>query len=518
MIDPNYTTNEILYTNSYLITSSLSTSKTSSPSVSSSSSSSSVSVSSVSSEDSSEPSTTVYNLILNNQRHDTDTTAATTTTTTDTATNDNSNQARVGIVSYQDIHFFRTIQNEIDTRDPYERCLDYGFKYNPTNNMNRRVFYGALIADETYELLDIISTETYNVYTGIVFVESNRTQNLTPRPFRHLYDVPILQTMFNTSHIQIRTFVHEQQQHVDLEYEHAQRQEILLGWKELGMLPDDIGLLADTDETFTRDFLRALQTCDDNEYLIYNKQNNDPNDTNSSDSTSDNNDKPFRGHNCQHQSTKVIGATQVFESSPECIERDRTWHHPDMIIGHCIDYISTIHPVAPRDINYPLLRAKGYGSQCDDWDGENNITNPNLYPTWNAADFRRTCGGRMFARKAKAGKHSVYTGYHFHNFFLNFNQTRFKYSTYGHPDKDAIHKDIVDMSRDLKLMYHCIKNMEDDKDSPKKRIIGGYNASLPFHPIYFHDIDYRQRRHAHVQQMIELDTMVLESLRNGTAS
>jgi hypothetical protein len=320
----------------------------------------------------------------------------------------------------------------------------------------------------------------YNIFTGIVFVESNRTQNLTPHRFRHLHDTKNIQIMFNTSLVQIRTNIQEhnvlvkQQQQEDpreaekikLDNEHAQRQEILKGWKELGMLPDDIGLLADTDEAFTRDFLRAVQSCDHIEFFTYNHDGI----TGTTTIDNNNNNNEISGHNCQHQLARLLATTQIFESSPECIVKGITLHHPDMILGHCIDYISTTHPVAPRDTNYPLLRAKGYGSQCDDWDGENNITNPNLYPTWNAADFRRTFGGCMFERKAKAGKHSVYTGYHFHNFFINFNQTRFKYRPMVILIRMRYIR-IVDMSRDLKLIYHCVKNMEDDKDSPRKRII-----------------------------------------------
>ena len=43
--------------------------------------------------------------------------------------------------------------------------------------------------------------------------------------------------------------------------------------------------------------------------------------------------------------------------------------------------------------------------------------------------------------------------------------------------------------------------------------MGGFDAVLDFRPIYFHDPDYRRRRHAHVQQMIAMDEQILEQVR-----
>ena len=44
--------------------------------------------------------------------------------------------------------------------------------------------------------------------------------------------------------------------------EHHQRDLIVERWKKMGMQADDIGLIADVDETPSRDFLRAVQVCD----------------------------------------------------------------------------------------------------------------------------------------------------------------------------------------------------------------------------------------------------------------
>ena len=322
--------------------------------------------------------------------------------------------------------------------------------------------------------------------------------------------------------VQIRTYVQENRDHLELEYEHMQRQQILRGWKELGMEPDDVGLLSDTDEMFTRDFLRAVQTCDQIKYLMY---NNTKNDTKQNDAVRrannihmntnvnpDASSSSFAGHFCQHQFTKLMGATQVFESSPECITDERTWFHPDMIIGHCVEGIGD-HVPAPRDRQYPLMRAKGYGSDCNDYEYEQNITDPQEFPSWNAADFRRGCGGGRVSRNTQNG--TAYTAYHFHNFFMDFNATRFKYRTYGHPDVNAMIKSVEDLHEDLQLMYRCIKNIPDNNSSSQsfQRVIGGFDAVLDFRPIYFQDPDYRRRRHAHVQQMIATDEQILEGVR-----
>jgi len=86
---------------------------------------------------------------------------------------------------------------------------------------------------------------------------------------------------------------------------------IVKRWKANGMKPDDIGIIQDTDETFTRDFIIALQTCDIELFR--------PN------------------QNCGYP--KIFGSTLIFESLPACVWSDRRWFHPDVIIGECIETI-----------------------------------------------------------------------------------------------------------------------------------------------------------------------------------
>jgi Glycosyltransferase family 17 len=406
--------------------------------------------------------------------------------------------SRIGVVSYRGDAFFRKLQAAVDDDDNVQRCARYDAYYNATAPQpRRRIFYGALIAGEPWELLEMVAAEVYGVYSGMVFVEGNRTQSFSPRQFQRLEHSQDLQRLFgvdNSSSFQVRAYVNENPKLIDLEREHNQRQEILKGWKEIGMQPDDVGLLADTDEVLTRDFLRAIQYCDGFDFLNYHDDQ----------------------HHCQHTHIKMVSNTRVFESSPECIVQGRSWFHPDMILGHCIDHVgdSAVHPPAPRDRD-DVFRAAGFGSECSDWEGERAVPQ-NRYPTWSAADFRRTCGGRMYhMNKQYADQHKFdrHTGFHFHNFFEDLNKIRHKYLTYGHPDMNAPIKPVYNLSNDLKLMYKCVKNLTDEPDQVWKREVGGFGSVDPLMPIYFQDENYRQRRHAYVQEMVEHDEVYIAELQ-----
>jgi Glycosyltransferase family 17 len=463
-------------------------------------------------------------------------------------------QLEIGILSHQNVSFFRQLQQDIDTADPHEQCHRYGWTYRTDNDNDtisklrprRRLFLGALIASEPQELLEIVAAEVYGLYSGIVLVESNRTQNFVPRPFQRLsnnhtlwlaqlYGVP-------RERLQVRPYSNENRKIRLLTREHRQRQEIVRGWKALGMQPDDVGVLADADETLTRDFLRALQICTNVPQLDYKR------------------------HYCHHSLVKITAFTRIFEASPECLTENRAWFHPDVIVGQCIDGIGhkALHPRAPRSVNgSSFLRARGFGSACNDWDGEAalNVSNgpasqtPPRYPLWDAADFRRTCSGPQVTvvnttlprymtatasnessrRRNGSNRDSAaalnddtagsqlerYTGFPFHNFFAHVHSTRFKYLTYGHADKDAGRKFIGNLSQDLQMMVRCV--LPDDVGTPESEQQDadlrwrheGYESARPFLPIYFHDADYRRRRHAHVRAMVQADQEFMQQQRRN---
>jgi hypothetical protein len=218
------------------------------------------------------------------------------------------------------------LQREVDELPHEERCERYGFYYNASAPKNRRIFYGANIATEPWELFQNVAAEAYGLLEGMVYVEGNRTHNFVPRQFQRLHHGETLRRLFGAKQVQVRSFVNEDPKLLELDRDNAQRQEILYGWKEMGMRPDDIGYIADSDETFSRDFLRAVQVCDGIGPFEYEK------------------------HLCGGE-VKLQAATRVYEMSPECVIHHYVWYHPDMIIGACIEMIGnhTLHPLAKRD-------------------------------------------------------------------------------------------------------------------------------------------------------------------------
>lgn len=417
----------------------------------------------------------------------------------------------VGILSEKPDEFFRSRQIEVDEADPAERCRRYKGTYKSPGR-NRRIFYGALAASEPWELLEIVAAETYGVFAGMVWVESNRTQNFTPRSFLRLDQVETLQQLFGVEYVAVVAHVNEDSSDVleraavtgrggavvdtiFLAREHSQRNDIVHAWKQQGMTGDDVGLLVDMDETFTRDFLRAVQQCDGIAALDY------------------------AVHHCNHKHVKLVAVTTTFETTPECITADRQGFHPDMIIGACIEGIgdSDVHPSAPREVG-TFLRQPGFGGGDCDWSKASRVKD-GKFPLWDMSDFRRTCGGGRLALDTDSYPDlAEYTAYHFHNFFADFNATRFKMKTYGHPNQHAMTRSLEHLSNDLKLMYRCVKDVADADNQKWRRVKGGFDAVKPFMPIYFQDEDYRRRRHAYVQQMVDLDDIYIRAHNGNIAS
>jgi hypothetical protein len=183
----------------------------------------------------------------------------------------------------------------------------------------RRLFLGSLIADDSWHALGALAIETYGVYTAVAFVESNRTQTGSPRQLRFVngtteHKILVESDLFGpNTPVLIEHFVHEGDvEGVGMIREQMQRSLIIDMWKKAGMTRDDIGVLTDADETFTRDFLRAAQMCDIPEL------------------------NP-ETQNCH--TAKLISASMVFEGSPECMTVTRQWMHPDLILGKCIEGI-----------------------------------------------------------------------------------------------------------------------------------------------------------------------------------
>ena len=202
--------------------------------------------------------------------------------------------------------------DEIDSTIEAERCQKYNFNYTGRTN-RRRVFYGSLIADDSWATVAMSAIEHYGVLHTVSFVESNRTQTFHPRKIRFgegTENLKLIQKLFGQkTNVHVDYFVNEDWNLQSLGREHAQRSLIIERWKQSGMSVDDLGYLADVDEVLTRDFVRALQICEVKEF----------------------------DHHQNCKAPKIDAGTVVFEGSPDCLKRSR-WFRPFVV--------STYHYVA----------------------------------------------------------------------------------------------------------------------------------------------------------------------------
>jgi len=320
------------------------------------------------------------------------------------------------------------------------------------NKQRRRIFWGAMIADDSWHTIATQAMETYGIFHTVAFVESNRTQMANARKLRFgegSANKRILTEggMFGIdTSVTVDYYINEDTTKlVGLEREHAQRSLILHRWKLAGMTKDDIGYLSDVDELFTRDFLRAMQLCDVPQFTSDGKEGKD-------------------GHN-NCVAPKVYGLVAIFEGSPMCVSSEEIYH-PALMIGECIEGIGdgALHPKPSR-----------YESVSTNWRTDNytfktyyealhdpqNLPLPKhlpsnaYFPLWNAADFRRCSGGYFYGDDTLP----LYVGWHVHNFFDDdLGVMRKKYLTYGHPISDALTRPLSDMNREVNLMVRCSKN------------------------------------------------------------
>ena len=207
------------------------------------------------------------------------------------------------------------------------------------------------------------------------------------------------------------------------------------------MTKHDIGYLSDTDELFSRDFLRAMQICDVPQFTSSGKE----------------------GHN-HCAAPKVYGLVSIFEGSPDCVSAEEIYH-PALMIGECIEGIgdqdnNDLYPKPTRDGNLTTQWRTADYTFDTHFSALHDKDNPppprtlpkNVYfPLWNAADFRRNKGGYFYGDDNLP----LYIGYHVHNFFDDMSVLRKKYLTYGHKIGDALTKPLSAMNREVNLMIRC---------------------------------------------------------------
>ncbi len=361
------------------------------------------------------------------------------------------------------------------------RCKRYGFEYTGRTT-RRRIFFGSLIADDSWHTILAHATEAYGLYHSVTLVESNATLSQERDQVRALRYPPgslnleVLQSGIfgrNTT-VTVDIYIDRPQDRMDHPtwdgVEISQRELVSERWKQNGMEPDDIGILSDFDEVFSRDFLLAAQSCDVPE---------------------------FRPNQDCHK-PKIFAKTLIFESSPECITdpTERTWFHPDMILGECIDKIGdpTIHKPGKRFWNGKGPRVEGYGDNPDSYE---NMPNVSMYPLWKSHEIRSLEGGRQI----NTGR-DVYCAYHFHNFFDSIPILRNKYVTYGHSDQEAASKPLGEIQEDVNLTVNCVTERP-DRQNGIHRLEGGFNAIAGQKPILFQlSENYRNERQKELREMV----------------
>jgi hypothetical protein len=77
--------------------------------------------------------------------------------------------------------------DSINVEEEKKRCASFDFGFPNATMMplrRRRLFYGALISDDSTEVIKATSMEQYNIFHTVSLIESNKTHNLTPKKWR----------------------------------------------------------------------------------------------------------------------------------------------------------------------------------------------------------------------------------------------------------------------------------------------------------------------------------------------
>lgn len=370
------------------------------------------------------------------------------------------------------------------------RCERYGMPYDPSRKTRRRIFMGGLIADDSWHMIGAMAMEAYGIWTHAAFIESNTTQMFYERELRFVegteaHDLLTKRGMFGpNTDVTVDYYVDPPAPFPQPEEllkwkwggalmrENFQREVVLKRWKEAGMTEDDLGYVADADETFTRDYFRALQICDVPEF--------------------------HAGQTCK--APKLSASTIIFEGSPHCINYSRRIFRPDITRGECLLGIGNGdgRPTGGRVWYNDLGWQKG-GSKCT-----------TKCALWNAADYRMTqAGGKLLAGIMYNGKNDVFTGYHFHNFFPSVPILRGKYHSYAHAVDGADSLPLSEINKDLKVMVDCLSGSRDGYQQERYKKVGG-----PM-PVAFESVpEYANMWHEDLKKMILEDE---EKIRNKAA-
>jgi len=335
---------------------------------------------------------------------------------------------------------------------------------------------GSLIADDSWHVIAAHAAETYGLYHTVAFIESNTTQTQTVRETRFdegSLNYRMLQSGIfgpNTDvYVDFRVDVAKDYPELDaFRRENLQRSHITERWKEAGMQPDDIGIICDVDEMFTRDFLLALQTCDVPQF------------------------RP--GQDCAEP--QITGQGLKLEIVPDCAFPGAFYDHPQAVIGECIENIGD------ADLHQSDLRSfsKTEGGHLIGKRDFSPHPDRTEYPLWEPWDFRRA------PNKPILEEGRLHSAYHFHNFFDSFTVMRNKYKTFALPREDADFMPISSMQRAAKMAISCLKG------EPGKHVT--FDNIEGRRPILFEHEDYRILRLKEMVKEVEEDERRVETYQS----
>ncbi|KAI2502662.1 hypothetical protein MHU86_11787 [Fragilaria crotonensis] len=393
--------------------------------------------------------------------------------------------AATEVPKFQVSSLYRKEHARIDDETAEARCDRYDLK--PYDGHPRRIFFGTMIADDHWETMLIHAIEVYDIYHVAVFVESNTTHMATPRKLRFKDslegDLLVRSEMFGpNTNVYLDLWLEARPDLKAMDRESEQRNTIIKRWKDAGMMPSDVGIMSDTDEVVSRDFLRAVQTCD------FPELRPDP--------------------SCH--SPKIIPSTISFESSPYCIKR-LPWYHPDIIGGRCVDGIGD-----PTERVTPLRTHKRmYGERHKLYGKTSNMDYPDAvhksgrYPLFNGPDIRTVPADRGFLYKSKdmTGDRAAIRGaaYHLHNWFADLKVIRNKYRTYAHGNDGVERLPLSEITDDLDITVRCAKGIFDKVDDISRSFYPLGRANKGPRPIFFLNKTYSQERHKLLQKMVRQD-------------
>ena len=149
-------------------------------------------------------------------------------------------------------------------KEEIDRCHRYGYEYDAKTRSKRcRVFLGSLVGDDTWHSIAAHTIEMYGLYHSVALVEGNKTftgddrcKRFQPGNINHL---GLMSGIFGPN-TNVTTGIYYGREgdkgKLDPLYaENLQREVITQIWIQQGMTKDDIGVIADMDEFFTRDLL-----------------------------------------------------------------------------------------------------------------------------------------------------------------------------------------------------------------------------------------------------------------------